>query len=127
MNPFISPVEAESPWWKQSRCSDPQTSWLFLKVEMGHARHADLVRVKGICANCPVLEQCRNNVLAVEAGLRRNEMVGVVAGMTAGERANLTKVWCRQCQRALRKVHSSFCEECSRERRVRRHREAVAS
>jgi WhiB family transcriptional regulator, redox-sensing transcriptional regulator len=77
----LRPVEADWAWQHAARCrtSDPE---LFFSpdYERGQARRARLKKAKQICAQCPVLQDCRN------AAIRSREGFGVWGGMSAAER-----------------------------------------
>lgn len=74
-------------WRDASECLDPSVdSEMFFPHES--ARHAaDVAAAKAVCAVCPVLDQCRKDVLTSPYP----PAYGVFAGMTRNERAKARK------------------------------------
>ena len=74
-------LEVDWAWQYAARCrtSDPE---LFFSPdnERGNARRARQKKAKQICAECPVLQDCRN------AAIRSREGFGVWGGMSEDER-----------------------------------------
>lgn len=114
-------------WWWDARCAEPVNSWVFIKTELDDQDSSCMKAAKAICAMCPVLAQCRAQILNAERGLVRGESFGVIAGMAGYERAKITKVYCRQCRVAEKLPHIAFCADCREERFIRRYREAVSA
>lgn len=69
-------------WQDKAACKDMGTATFFHPDgERGGTRRRRAAAAKVICANCPVLEQCRSYALAA------HEPYGIWGGMTEEERA----------------------------------------
>lgn len=69
-------------WQDKAACKDMGTATFFHPDgERGGTRRRRAAAAKAICANCPVLEQCRSYALAA------HEPYGIWGGMTEEERA----------------------------------------
>ncbi|MFO8076455.1 MAG: WhiB family transcriptional regulator [Egibacteraceae bacterium] len=77
-------------WQHHGSCRHADAELFFppFEVESTGARHAREAAAKAVCAECPVLEQCRDWVLAVD------EPHGIWGGLTESERRDL--VYARQ-------------------------------
>jgi WhiB family redox-sensing transcriptional regulator len=77
----LRPLEADWSWQRAALCrtSDPE---LFFNPEneRGKARRVRQLRAKQVCAQCPVLLDCRTSAL------RSRESFGVWGGMSEDER-----------------------------------------
>ncbi|WP_175439143.1 WhiB family transcriptional regulator [Streptomyces vilmorinianum] len=71
-------------WVHRAPCRTKDPEIFFTTALVGEAR--------SICRTCPVLEECHAWVMGVEAGLAEESRDGVVAGLTAAERAGLDPV-----------------------------------
>ena len=71
-------------WVHQSLCQDMDTETFFTAAQAQNARRTCLV--------CPVLEDCQRWVMAVESGVAEEFRFGVVAALTAAERAALDPI-----------------------------------
>lgn len=124
-DPYKDVVENREPWWWKADCATPANSWIFIKTEITTASHQHHTLAKAVCQGCPVLAQCREDVLMVEAGMIRGETVGVRAGMSSGARADITSLICRECRVAEKLPHIAFCADCREARRIRRYTERL--
>ena len=118
-------VAETQPWWWRADCAKPENSWIFVQTEIlgnGHRYH---VMAKAVCHECPVLAQCRKDVLMEEAGTIRGELVGVRAEMSSPARAKITSQICRECKVAKKLPHIALCGSCREARRLRRYREPL--
>ena len=71
-------------WQYQRPCRDLNGPLLFHpEGERGAARRRRIERAKAICAGCPVLQQCREQSLAVR------EPYGIWGGLSEEERASI--------------------------------------
>ncbi len=72
-------------WQQHGRCRDADAELFFppFEVESTGARHVREAAAKAVCAECPVLEECREWVLAVD------EPHGIWGGLTESERREL--------------------------------------
>ncbi|MFC8447576.1 WhiB family transcriptional regulator [Kitasatospora sp. NPDC057223] len=73
-----------SPDWTQARCGDDPD--LFFLAGYSRAYLAQVVDAKAACAACPLLEPCRTEVMAREAGAGEKSRFGICGGMTPKER-----------------------------------------
>lgn len=87
----------ERDWRQNALCSDDPDLW-FPHTNSKQPRDvAQVEEAKATCLVCPVLEQCRANILALEGGKPRDQRFGIFAAMTPGERHNL---WRRDHRKA---------------------------
>lgn len=68
-------------WQMEGSCRDEDSTVFFHpEGERGHARVARERRAKAVCAECPVVQQCREHALAVA------EPYGIWGGLSEAER-----------------------------------------
>jgi WhiB family transcriptional regulator, redox-sensing transcriptional regulator len=115
------------PWMSQARCTaeDPE---LFFPRTLEEERAA-----KAVCATCPVLNDCREHVLALAA---EQPVEGVWAAMTTADRnremrlLDTTRCGTREGHAQHRRLKELPCRRCrawwANEER-KRHRAEVAS
>ena len=78
--PLNVPGESEE-WRLQARCRGMDPAVFFHPDgERGHARSRRAAYAKAVCAECPVVQDCR------KSSLERNERFGVWGGMSEDER-----------------------------------------
>jgi hypothetical protein len=70
--------------WTQARCSDDPDS--FFLASYTQAYQSQVADAKKICAACPLLQPCRAEVTAREAGAGAQNRFGICGGMTPKER-----------------------------------------
>jgi hypothetical protein len=77
-------LERADSWSSRGLCRHEDPEMFF------EARHVD--DAKAVCARCPVLTACQRDVMEFESGKSADWRDGVVAGLTAEERAELDPV-----------------------------------
>lgn len=78
------PLIESYEWQYDGACASLDSSMFFSpEAERGAKRTAREDRAKAICAQCPVIDRCRQHALETR------EPYGVWGGMTAGERVRL--------------------------------------
>ncbi len=71
-------------WQYQGACRQVDTEQFFHpEGERGASRRGRVATAKAVCAECPVIQQCRDHALAVR------EPYGVWGGLSEDERADL--------------------------------------
>lgn len=77
-----APIMESYEWQWRGACMGKDSSVFFSpEAERGRKRYQREARAKKVCADCPVLAQCREHALAVQ------EPYGVWGGLTTPERA----------------------------------------
>ena len=71
-------------WWNRAACRNEPLE-LFYPPD-GRGRRPDWSAPAAVCAECPVVEVCRADVDAMEAGTERRSVAGFRAGETAEQR-----------------------------------------
>jgi WhiB family redox-sensing transcriptional regulator len=80
------PVTDVWDWQLHSACRDLDSAVFFHpEGERGPAKDERDRRAKAVCAQCPVIAECRRHALAVQ------EPYGVWGGLTAAERAAMVR------------------------------------
>ncbi|MCK5757416.1 MULTISPECIES: WhiB family transcriptional regulator [unclassified Mycolicibacterium] len=84
INQRLRPLVTQWSWQRRARCRDKDPA-LFFNPEglRGHAVSQRQLRAKAVCAQCCVLETCR------DFALHHREQFGVWGGLTEDERAIL--------------------------------------
>lgn len=86
VNRLPGPMMDAYEWQYEGACMGVDSSVFFSpEAERGAKRERREQAAKQLCFKCPVIKQCREHALAVR------EPYGVWGGMTAGERAALTR------------------------------------
>ncbi|GAA2243460.1 WhiB family transcriptional regulator [Rarobacter faecitabidus] len=86
-------------WQYKGSCRDvDDTVFFHPEGERGAARRRRAEAAKAICAECPVLQQCREHALHVR------EPYGVWGGMSEDERAEILAEQDRKGRRSVRAV-----------------------
>ena len=86
VNRLPGPMMDAYEWQYKGACMGVDSSVFFSpEAERGAKRERREQAAKQLCFTCPVIKQCRDHALAVR------EPYGVWGGMTAGERAALTR------------------------------------
>lgn len=86
VNRLPGPMMDAYEWQYDGACMGVDSSVFFSpEAERGAKRERREQAAKKLCFTCPVITQCRDHALAVR------EPYGVWGGMTAGERAALTR------------------------------------
>lgn len=119
-----------SQWWRHAACRTEPKSTFFQLTNNGGDRVSDgpwFDQARTICASCPVRSACLADALATECTPR----IGFRAGLTAGQRDNLTGVdrytcnWCSAPVAGRRLYCSQGCRDDARSHR-HTNRDAVA-
>ncbi len=75
--PYVSGGDA---WQIEGSCRGLDPDLFFVESERGSVRDKHVARAKAICAECPVMQSCR------EHGLNTQEAYGIWGGLTRHER-----------------------------------------
>ncbi len=75
-------------WRTRAACSTDTASLFFPTSFVSPEGQMAVAAAKAICAGCPVLAECRAEILDTEGGCHPSRRNGVVAGMTPHQRYN---------------------------------------
>lgn len=87
-DPKLIPPRGYRLWEREAACRsvDPELFFPPSHPESPSQRVAREAEARGVCASCPVLEQCRTLVDRMEAGVPARDWFGIWAGEDARER-----------------------------------------
>jgi WhiB family redox-sensing transcriptional regulator len=77
-------TDVVADWREQAACADYPNQLFF---PGGDASEATVARAKGVCAVCPVIEDC------LEYAFETNQRAGIWGGTTEDERRSLRRKW----------------------------------
>jgi len=70
-------------WWQSAACREYGEEFFFIEEDERESKKHAAVAL-AICADCPVLHDCRES-LVTEAAVGYRDLYGIRAGMTAAE------------------------------------------
>lgn len=77
-------------WRKSSKCGADPELWYPIS-ETSAVGIAQVAEAKRICRSCPVISECRADVLAREGGRNVTSRHGIAAALTPGERYGIAR------------------------------------